>query len=401
MEHTTSISSHSWRAYGIAACFFLIMFFIVGITVSCAGLFYKPVSDDLGFSPERLGIYISFYYLSSMLTLLVAGQVIERYSARLILTLCAALAGGTLVAMGQFDFLWQFYAAGVLLGVGQAFLLYIGLPTMLNRWFTARIGLFMGICSAGSGLGGVAFNPLSGHLISEYGWRTAYMVLGAIILVVIVPLLAIVLRDRPMEQQKMSTQDTAREASGVSYEVAVRKPAFYLLVIFAFVINAVAMLNLFIPTYLQQGHFDVVVASYVASVIMVGVTVGKIILGYMNDYHPLLGTLALVVLGAASFMLIISGQYWLIVLGGFCFGWAYAGVFVQTPLLVRKVFGTRDYPAIYSKVSMAIAIGGAISAWGWGNLASSFGYEVVFLIGAVALLLNGLLAAIALRQAKA
>ena len=185
---TTSGISKSWHyGYTIVICCFLIMLVAVGLVMSCAGIFYKPVSQELGIEIGTFSIYMSLCFLFSTLTLTFAGRLMERYSARWILTICSAVTGLTMAAMSVFSSVWEFYAAGVIFGVTLAFLMYLGFATMLNRWFKTRMGLFLGICSAGSGIGGMLFNPLAGYLITEYGWRNAYLVFGAMILVLVTP----------------------------------------------------------------------------------------------------------------------------------------------------------------------------------------------------------------------
>lgn len=400
--------------YVIVGCCFLIMLVIVGLVMSCAGIFYKPVSEELGIDVGRFGVYMSLNFLFSTLTLSFAGRLMERYSARAILTLCSAVIAVTFMAMSQFSSVWEFYVAGAVFGIMLAFLLYLGFPTLLNRWFKTRMGVFIGICSAGSGIGGVLFNPLAGFLIAEYGWRTTYLLFGMVILAIVTPVLGIFLRNYPKDKglvaygaTTLSDDDNvAKKAKaanspedGVEYARAVRMPIFYGLVIFAFLMNATATLNVFVPTYIQETGFSIGQASFVASAVMVGVTVGKVLLGMINDRSTLWGVLTTAGLGMSGLGLLLVGHagIWLSVLGGFLFGWAYAGVNVQTPMLVRSVFGNRNYAQIYSNVSMAIAVGGAIAAGGWGLLADSTSYGFILMAGIVLLFMSGGIGVYALR----
>lgn len=285
-----------------------------------------------------------------------------------------------------------------------AFLLYLGFPTLLNRWFKTRMGVFIGICSAGSGIGGVLFNPLAGFLITEYGWRMTYLIFGIIIMVIVTPILGLLLRDYPEDKGlkpygEAESSDTVSSRSdgkqstgdGIQYAHAVRMPIFYGLIVFAFLMNATATLNVFVPTYMQEILFSVEQASFVASAVMVGVTVGKVLLGMINDWSTLYGILTTIGLGISGLVLLLMGHVGIIlsIIGGFLFGWAYAGVTVQTPMLVRSVFGNKNYARIYSNVSMAIAIGGAIAAGGWGLLADATSYGFIFIVGIVFLVLSG------------
>ncbi len=121
-------------AFVIAACCCLMMGVNVGLTFSCAGIFYKPVTADLGISVGSFGLYMTFMYVASSLMLPVAGRMLERYSARWLFTGASVLNGVALCLMGMMSTLWGFYAVGALLGVSIAFLLYMSYPTLINRW---------------------------------------------------------------------------------------------------------------------------------------------------------------------------------------------------------------------------------------------------------------------------
>lgn len=400
--------------YVIVLCCFLIMFVIVGLVMSCAGIFYKPVSGELGVDIGRFGLYMSLNFLSSTLMLSVAGRLIERYSARWILSGSSAVIAVSFMLMSQFQALWQFYVVGVVFGISLSFLLYLGFPTLLNRWFKARMGLFIGICSAGSGIGGVLFNPLAGHLIAQYGWRTTYFLFGMAILLLVAPVLALFLRDYPEDKglsaygassvvENNKPSETFGTAKDISYKEALHMPIFYGLIVFAFLMNATATLNIFIPAYMQSADFSVEQASLVASAAMVGVTVGKVLLGMINDRSALLGVFTTIGLGIAGLLLMLMNHAGLLfaIGGGFLFGWAYAGVTVQTPMLVRSVFGVGSYAQIYSNVSMAIAVGGAVAAGGWGLLSDVTSFRFIFATGATFLMLSGAIGMYAVCKYKA
>lgn len=119
----------------------------VGLVMSCAGIFYHPVSESLGVSVGTFGLYMSFNYLASTLELSVAGKLMDRFSARILLTLSSAVLGLCLIAMSFFTAVWQFYLAGGIIGVTLAFLLYLSFPPLINRWFRAKVGFFMGVCT--------------------------------------------------------------------------------------------------------------------------------------------------------------------------------------------------------------------------------------------------------------
>jgi len=418
-NHTTTASRSDKPAYNhkpgklhygyiIVACCCLMMGVNVGLAFSCAGIFYRPVSESLGVPVGEFGIYMSVMYITSTLMLPLAGKLLERYSARWLFTANAALMGLIFISMGFYNSVLEFYIAGGALGVTLAFLLYLSFPTLVNRWFHTRVGLMIGICSAASGIGGILFNPMAGWMITEWGWRWAYGAFGVIILAVVTPLLGWLLRDRPsdmgLEPYGLGTLENKTEAAASNtnktYAEAVKSPLFYGVILFAFIMMGTSTLNLFIPGYVTDNGFSLEQASLTAACVMAGVTIGKLVLGWINDRNCILGVAVTTIAGAAGLGVLLVGSHTLILIltGAFLFGWAYAGVTVQSAMLTRSVFGTRDYGRIYSVVSIALAAGGAIASGGWGLLADATSYTFIFTIGIACLTLCLLLGLRVLRK---
>ncbi|MFV0566859.1 MAG: MFS transporter [Flavobacteriaceae bacterium] len=393
--------------YVIVFCCCLIMGLNIGLVMSCAGIFYTPVSEDLGVSKGDFGLYMTFVYAFSFLMLSVAGKLMDKYSARWLLTISTAVVGILYLAMSQFNAVWQFYVAGAVIGISLSFLLYLSYPVLINRWFNARVGFFIGLCSAASGIGGVLFNPFGGYLIETYGWRTTYLIFGIIILVIVTPLLGLLLRNYPADKglkpfgEKADTTETVK--TGTDYAVAIKTPVFYALMVFAFLMIAVSTLNLFMPTYVTSVGFSVEQSAFVASASMLGVTIGKVALGYINDRSSLVGVFTSTGLGILGFVFLLMGNESMLfmTIGGFLFGWAYAGVTVETALLVRTVFGTKDYSQIFSNISIALALGGAVMAGGWGYLVDFLNFKIILSTGIVLLILSGLIGFYALKKTNA
>ena len=392
--------------YVIVFCCCLIMGVIIGLVMSCAGIFYGPVSTELGVSVGDFGLYMTFVYALSFLTLSVAGKLLDKYSARWLLTASAAVVGLLYLGMSQFSAAWHFYVAGAVIGIALSFLLYLSYPVLINRWFNSRVGLFIGVCSAASGIGGVVFNPFGGWLIQAHGWRSTYMIFGAIILLLVVPVLGLLLRNHPADMGLKpfgeKADENAAAKTGTDYAVAIRTPVFYALMVFALLMISVSTLNLFLPSYITSVGYSVEQSALVASAIMLGVTLGKVALGYVNDRSALTGVLASTGLGILGLVLLLMGQAGMavMVVGGFLFGWAYAGVTVQTALLVRTVFGAKDYSQIFSNVSIALALGGAVMAGGWGYLADVVAFKWILTTGIVLLVLSMLIGVVALRTSR-
>jgi sugar phosphate permease len=70
--------------------------------------------------------------------------------------------------------------------------------TVANRWFLQRRGLVMGLLTASSATGQLAFLPVLAWLAQNHGWRSvSYTAAGAAL--VLIPAVAFLMRDRPSD----------------------------------------------------------------------------------------------------------------------------------------------------------------------------------------------------------
>jgi sugar phosphate permease len=126
-----------------------------------------------------------------------AAAVMDRFGARrtMILSLAATAAGVALTAVMSET--WQLVALwGVVVGLSTGFVGAYLAASIAARWFRAREGLVVGILTAANAAGQLVFLPTMAALATAAGWRIVSLVLAASV-VVLLPLLAMLMRDRP------------------------------------------------------------------------------------------------------------------------------------------------------------------------------------------------------------
>lgn len=210
------------------------------LAFSCAGIFFTPVSTALGVGKGTFAIYMTVLCLMMFFTLPVAGNIIAKRDVRIVLSTAVILVGAPMFAMGFFDAVWHFYIAGAVMGFGEAFLLYLAIPTLINRWFKHKVGFFLGLCMAFTGVGGVVFNLLGDYLINTHGWRMAYHAFGILALLIALPFTIFAIGNSPAEKglrpfgdDGSADTDTGATLRGVAASTAFRSSAFYALAGFA------------------------------------------------------------------------------------------------------------------------------------------------------------------------
>jgi MFS family permease len=141
------------------------------------------------------------------------GALMDRHGARVVLAVLALLLGGTVVATTA--------ASGVLgltisitltRGLGQSALSIVSLA-MVGKWFRRRIAPAMGVYAAAMSVGFMAAFPLVGAVVTDYGWRAAWLGIGVALLLGLAPLAWTVVRDSP-EAAGLALDGETQETTG-------------------------------------------------------------------------------------------------------------------------------------------------------------------------------------------
>ena len=404
-------------AYAIVASCIAITCLPCAMVLSCAGIFFTPVSEFFGVPRAQFTLYFSILNIMMMLTLPLAGNPLSRLDARKVLSGATIAAGMGLIGMSFGNSMLWFYVCGAIMGFGMAPLIYLSVPSLINAWCAKRVGFFVGLCMAFTGIGGVIFNPLGTALIQQgpEGWRTAYLVFGIITLVGTLPFTLFVVRSKPEDkgllpygaEELAAEADGADEApvDGVPASVAMKTTAFFALALFCGVITLNQTIYQFLASYATsfEATLPAIAAAsgVVASAAMAGQAIGKVVLGIVNDRSVKLGIFFGLACGVAGILLMwfVPNPLPALLAGAFLFGVVYAMTTVQTPLLVRSVFGSADYTNIYSRISMVGSLMSAVAAVFWSFVIDSpLGFPGMFTGGIVCMLICLLTSLYALGQ---
>jgi sugar phosphate permease len=166
---------------------------------STPGILMVPLEEEFHWSRATIAFAVSINLILYGSIGPFAAAIMERFGIRRSV-LCALI----LVAVGvastslmrqpwQLILMW-----GFLVGAGTGFLATVLSATIAARWFTARRGLVVGILSGGSASGQLLFLPVMANITMAYGWRTTVITI-ALVLSVVIPLVALIMRDRPQD----------------------------------------------------------------------------------------------------------------------------------------------------------------------------------------------------------
>jgi OFA family oxalate/formate antiporter-like MFS transporter len=382
VRHVLVIVSGCMMTFGCAALGF-----------STWGLFQPVVSESLGVPKTEFALYITVMYLTMTAFSPIAGRILQTTDVRIVLTAAACLVSLSFLVTSFATNIWVFYIAGVLLGMGEIFILWLAVPMLINNWFTKRSGSIIGLCMAFTGVGGAVWSMVFTVLLSGgTDFHMIYRLWAVIALLTAVPFTIFGVRSKPSDVGLLpygasSVSGKAEPARGLSVQLAMHSPVFYALCLFAGLINFTVLIAMQFPTYtkaLTGATFDVlVVGGIMSTVMMVGQAIGKVTIGTVADRSARGALVFAVAAGAVGIVLCWVGyqSQYVLYSGAFIFGFFYATALVLVPVLVRLIFGVREYSLIYSRVSTVFNLIAAFASVTWAFVGTNYGFTAVFMVG--------------------
>jgi MFS family permease len=376
----------------------------VGIVVTCVGfgammslsVFLPPMADAMGWSRTGIATAALLNFLSMSAGAFAWGALSDRFGTRLVVLSGGLLLGLGLVTASQASTLgWFQVLFGVIVGLGAGSL-YAPMTATTTRWFTRHRTLAVALVSAGLSFGTTFMAPFARWLITSYDWRTAMLVIGDLVWLVVVPA-ALLVRNPPALLPAAATAAAAGEP-GLTVAQALRTPQFAAVAFTHFACCAAHSGPIFhmVANAIDHG-VSAMAAATVLSAAGVASFSGKIVCGLVADRAGAKRTL---VVGLAIQALAISLYLVTRQLGGFyavalLFGFAYGGVMPLYAVVVREYFGERIVGATFGAVSTAATLGMALGPVAGGWLYDGLGsYAWMFLgssgigVGAVAIALT-------------
>lgn len=338
-------------------------------TVSCGLIFYnlsiflKAFVAEGGFSVSAASNATAIFFVSSGITGLAVGWLLDRYDPRWVVTAGALISASVLASAGHVTSLWQLYGFYVLFGMGNAAVAVIPGMTIVARWFNRQRSKAIAYASTGLSLGGIIFTPLSAGLIERYGLMDAAYWLGLILVLGVVPVALVILRASPEAIGQSPDGDPPRRSAdgsllppdGVSFEQAMRS-RFFLLCTGAFVFSMMAQVGSLahqfrlVATRTGDDHIAALAVSVMAASSIAGRLIGGVLLSRIPSKTYLS---AIFVLQALSFLLFafVEGIVGLFI-ASVIFGTTVGNMQMMQPLIVAEAFGLKAYARILSVSQM-------------------------------------------------
>ena len=369
------------------------------------GVFLVALLNEFGWSRSTLACAFSVFAIVHGCANPLVGYLCDRVRPAIVMAVGSVLLAGALYLNSLIEQVWHLYLSfGVATAIAVSLCGWTPSIIVVQKRFSNRLGLALGIVSAGIGVGMLVVVPFCQYLIDSVGWRDAFASFSLVCLVVIFPSALFLLKIGNLEQKKGSTGrliSDPRSVSGtknITLAEAVRGKPFWLMAA-AFFFGGVCSQTLHVHqvAYLVDHGMQAMTAAVIVGIVGVASIVGKIGGGWLSDHieRELVYVWGIFILVVSVFVLLLvgeTGQHYIAYLYACLLGIGYSATAALMPAMMSDRFDGRNFGSILGTGLLGSALGSAVGPWMGGFLFDVTGnYRMPFLIA----ILCGVIAATA------
>lgn len=352
-------------------------------------LFIEPLEQEFGWARGDMSLALTLFTLCLAVTLPFIGRLVDRYGSRRVLAPSMLVLGVGLCVLGwRLDALWILLTVYVLIGVLGAGANSPPYMRTVSSWFDRRRGLAIGTAMAGAGLGYAYVPPMVRYINDAYGWRFSFLALGAIIIFVATPLVALFLKDPPRPQAAASPgpEGAVAETAGDQWREAMGRGVFWMLIcVFALLsFSLYGMLAHFKPMLSGMG-IPGEDAGWIAGMVGIAVMVSRVVIGYLIDriFAPRVALVVFLLSAAGMAVLSTGNAAGFAIPAALLLGLSMGAEIDLLAYLAGRYFGLKSFAVIYGLLFSAFLAGTALGPWAYGAAYDADGsYAAMLLVGA-------------------
>lgn len=162
------------------------------------GIFLRPMTEELGWSRGDFALANTVSVFMAGVVGFFVGPIVDGRRGRFLIAGGAVVAGLSLAALAFVDAMWQFWVLrGVVFVIGSAGVSPLVVNSTISKWFVRRRGTAIAVASMGLSSGAIVVAPLIAWVVEVWGWRTGWVVQGALIIVVLALPALLIIRRQP------------------------------------------------------------------------------------------------------------------------------------------------------------------------------------------------------------
>lgn len=351
--------------WGVVAALFVVIA-CVASAMAAFGVFLPVLSEAFGWRRGAISLALSINMLWGGLMAFAIAGIADRHGPRAVLAATVAVGAAGFALTAAVETLWHFYLSyGLLIGAGMSSI-YILSCTTVARWFERGRGLALAIVLSGFNLGWLIGGPLAAYLIARWGWRAAYLGLGALLAVLAVPA-SLCVRYPSAAEEPPATRAAGAGADPVPdharLRLALADPRLWSMTAAWLLLGLVFMMvSVHSVPYARDRGLSLEWAALALTAFGIGAAAGRLVAGVAADRIGTAVTMrwCLLVQGAALLALLVGPPDWVLVPVLVAFGVGASGADNTLVKSVPEVFGLASLASIMSVLGMGWRAGAAL-----------------------------------------
>lgn len=319
-----------------------------------------------GWSAQDVALGATLFLATQTVAFPVAGRLLDRFGARRVASASIASFGVLLIGLSLLGgSLAAFYTLLVLMGLTGAATNFIGYARVLSTWFDRNRGLAIGLTASAQAVGLVSIPPVTQRLSEAAGWPVALQALGCFELLVCLPAVLLLVRERPGSAGAVASRSLGpgTPAKGAVLGDAIRDPVFWRLLA-CIAMEGLTIYAILPNTVLILGRTGLGTPEIAGIVSLAGAAflVGRVVFGALLDrvrarwlFLLLVGLIACGLLAYAS-----AGSTGILRAGAVLLGAAGGGQTDLMPYVASRYFGTRTMSSVFGVLLFGFFAGAAI-----------------------------------------
>lgn len=267
----------------IVATLFVTVFLVFGGGFDSFPIFLPSLLNHFHWSRARTSMLESALLITAGVSAAFVGALLDRFEAKLVITLGALIAGIALLAASRVNSFAPMLIAYLALGLGIGASTLLPVSLVIANWFDSQRGLAMAIALSGTSLGGAVMALVANAATAHGGWRAGYVALGVPIIVLAVPLTLFKIHTRPGGHSAIIA-DASSSSPGLDFPEGLSTRSFWMICLAQFISsNVVAGTHTHIAAHLVDIGYSTSVAVKVISATYVATSIGKVTMGFVAD----------------------------------------------------------------------------------------------------------------------
>lgn len=374
----------------VAAALFVSLFLLWGSCFNTFGVFFMPLVREFGKTHASVSLLSTIVVVLTGAMGPLAGWLLERFGAKLVMGVGATLAGVALIGIGQTHSFAHILVWYVVLGVGLGASTWVPASIVITNWFTKRPGTALGLITAGMELGGMLMTLLAAYVIQQDGWRRAYLVLAIPIFAIALPLILRFVKLAPARPVH-SEVGSGHQDGSVDFKHAVQTSSFWLAgaALFAYGFGVGGSFVHLVP-YLTGVGYSEQQAALALSLALGLMVLGKPLMGILGDHFGARQMLSVgwVIFGISTLLMLEARRFEVMCIAVLLYGLTLATAVALLPVVLKDLFGSQSLGTVLGWLIMFQTCGLAVGPVFSGRLFDlSGGYTAAFAISGVVILM--------------